>query len=194
MNRPLLTLRQIGAIEDIKKQGLSVAAITKHTRYDYSVKDSDFCLKNLSLLDLIDALRVGYDAAPTYQVDQWVVTLDSTGASGQTCKISSISEHHVLLDNRFNHQFHEIRPASKKEALQERNLRIFQAMGRDSILVYEGDAVEYEGKLFQVQDNVTGALNLLSRVIVVQLIHDGRITAIYPVDAKYTFGEDEILY
>lgn len=192
MKKPYLTPEQIKLVEGIKELRMEEEAISKHATNAYFRDDPYEGLKHLPLLELVDALRVGYVKVPVYKVGEWVVTLDAEKQNRHTRQISVVHDTHLELERNplQSWKFNQVRYANETEILKEETLRGFENIGRTEILLLEGDVVEYDGKYYVLRGNmptvvISGKFMSLNHAY--QMLMDARIDSIHPVEASHSF-------
>lgn len=142
MNKVKLTREQADAIEHLKD-----------------------LTNDLGVVDLADAIYVGYEIEPEFKVGDWVVRTVCRGKNHEVGKIFRIKE--VVGDGVYedcgpSHMMESLRFATPEEIAKETERSWWKKHGRDYWELKEDDILYYDGHIFAVYEETEIYVKLYS--------------------------------
>lgn len=126
MNKVLLTKAQAKALASLLEQanGNKDLALKQVSSYSQEKRlNKKFpSLKDLDVTDVNRALYLGYDVAPTFEIDDWVVHANS----GSIRQVTGFANHHLEVsdgENRYIWDEPFVRHATPEEISEEQERR-----------------------------------------------------------------------
>ena len=182
-----LTRKQADAIEYFKNKLGDERIIMLHAEMlldsEHEQIDQQENLDGISLLTLVDALRIGYEVEPQYKVGDWIVFENAVNVS-LVCAIENVGNSSVDTDyvgsNGCKQSFNKnrIRHATPEEIKSEKESRLWAKIGREVGEFKEQDTgFDYDGIL------VPGITALT------QVYSKGELQGFFPAESFISFEE-----
>ena len=138
-----LTQEQADAIEEYKR-------CQRSNHYQESVNKQRYnlylakCLLDLTSSEFMDALYIGYEVEPVFEIGQWVKSTEGKGI-GKIIKIDDCN-YYTDFGLASSKRDMTIRHATPEEIAEEKERRWWASQGREILEFREGDVVKRNGR------------------------------------------------
>lgn len=143
MRKAKITQEQANAIRDLKEGCTDTYLIRKKYRDPGWFAGRHKPIVNMNELKFIDALRIGYEVEPEFEVDQWVKSRLGVGI-GVITKISKLGYH---TDFNMIASAQDIRHATPEEIAQEKYRRTGIKLDKILLELSSAERIQLKRKL-----------------------------------------------
>lgn len=182
-----VTQEQAETIENLKRNGFTDESIIEsHAKCPNGwMLSENTTLNRMSLLKLVDALRIGYEVEPQFKVGDWIVKLNGECfmRGEKVMKVTEVKDNCIYFGVGRYLTCRYIRLATPEEIKTEKERRLWKSIGREIGEFRIGDMIEMERQL--------GFKIYLDRQIeVAKHSHqDGKVTGFFPAESFISFEE-----